>query len=261
LGSTDSQGLAGEIYPAVRSALIAGSSSAAERTLYEALPVEQRPTDLGNATLIGGPSAVLRALDLIPRVANPEQEPEAFGNAPSIGFNSSFDFDFNPDDGIDVDKTDFIGVALHEIGHALGFSSNNGFEAILEAQPDATPVLTIWDLFRFRPSAGFEFTTAPRVLTSGGEQVFFADGPELPLSTGGFAGDRGDGRQSSHWKDDDLSGFYLGIMDPTLPRGTLACITDSDLIALDAMGYTIQNDPTPVGLCADDHTVSIRSVR
>jgi hypothetical protein len=98
-------------------------------------------------------------------------------------------------------------------------------------------------------------------LTSGGEQVFFADGPELSLSTGGSDRDRGDGRQSSHWKDDDLSGFYLGIMDPTLPRGTLACITDSDLMALEAMDYTIQNDQTPVGLCIDDNTVSISSVR
>ena len=40
-----------------------------------------------------------------------------------IQFNSDFNFDFDPTDGIDANKVDFTLVALHEIGHALGFVS------------------------------------------------------------------------------------------------------------------------------------------
>ena len=38
-------------------------------------------------------------------------------------FSSAFSFDFNPDDGVTAGQMDFIGVAIHEIGHALGFIS------------------------------------------------------------------------------------------------------------------------------------------
>ena len=38
-------------------------------------------------------------------------------------FSSNFAFDFDPTDGISDDTFDFIGVAIHEIGHALGFVS------------------------------------------------------------------------------------------------------------------------------------------
>jgi hypothetical protein len=38
----------------------------------------------------------------------------------------------------------------------------------------------------------------------------------MPLSTGRPDGSGGDGRQASHWKDDSISGQYLGTMDPTI---------------------------------------------
>ena len=41
-----------------------------------------------------------------------------------IGFNSAHSFDFNPDDGITAGSLDFDAVVVHEIGHALGFTSN-----------------------------------------------------------------------------------------------------------------------------------------
>jgi hypothetical protein len=238
LGSTLGQMIGGDVYPQVRDQLMAGASSEDERILYQSLPVEAVPTDLGDTVRMFAPSGTFRALGLIAPVADPDPEQAPFGDPPSIGFNSAFNWDFNPDDGIDVDKVDFVGVTIHEMGHALGLSS------LVERQssaPNAPAVLTIWDLFRFRPGEGFDFSTAQRLLSSGNDQVFFADGPELSLSTGRS----GDGNQASHWKADELSGFYIGVMDPTLASGEQAGLTDSDLMALDAMGYTLQNAATP----------------
>lgn len=45
----------------------------------------------------------------------------------SVTFNSDFLFDFDRSDGIDADAFDFVGVAAHEIGHALGFVSGVDF--------------------------------------------------------------------------------------------------------------------------------------
>lgn len=41
----------------------------------------------------------------------------------SITFSSNFTWDFDPSDGITPGAFDFVGVAAHEIGHALGFIS------------------------------------------------------------------------------------------------------------------------------------------
>jgi hypothetical protein len=115
---------------------------------------------------------VFRAIGLLNANADPASEAAQLGNSPAIGFNSAINFDFDPSDGIDADKIDFDGVALHEMGHVLGFTSNLG---VKELSPLSQVTVTTFDLFRFRPgitSNGFSYTQ--RVLSSGGEQVFFA---------------------------------------------------------------------------------------
>src|SRR5262249_24298205 len=105
------------------------------------------------------------------------------------------------------------------------------------------------DLFRFRPGATTAtFSTTQRVLSSGGEHVFFGGGPEIRLSTGRNNHTGGDGNQAGHWKDDDLNGGkYIGIMDPILPEGKREEITENDLKALHLMGYQLKSNsgPTP----------------
>jgi hypothetical protein len=65
------------------------------------------------------------------------------------------------------------------------------------------------------------------------------------LSTGGPDGEAGDGNQSSHWKDDDLTGFYIGIMDPTIDLGLRMDTTENDFKALEKFGWNLESSVAP----------------
>ncbi|HKQ78610.1 MAG TPA: NF038122 family metalloprotease [Blastocatellia bacterium] len=237
IGSTRSQLLGDdELYPALRSRLISRSSGAQETTLYNSLPGGMVPTDIGSTANIVAPSAIFRALNFINPTANPETE--NFGPAPSIGFNSAFSFDFDPSDGVGSNQIDFDSTAVHEIGHLLGFVSFVGSKE-LDSMTELS--VSLWDLFRFRPGANLSnFSTAQRILSSGGDQVFFDSGAETPLSTGRPNGEGGDGNQASHWKADELTGRYIGIMDPSTGRGARELLTENDLRVIDAVGYQLR---------------------
>ena len=146
--------------------------------------------------------------------------------------------------GLIANKLDFQSIALHEIGHVLGFISFVGQQ---EMDSSIDPELSIWDLFRLRPAdAKKDFAAAERVLSSGGEQSFYDGSGLLALSTGRPDGTGGDGSQASHWKDDRLTGQYIGVMDPTLELGEHQFITDNDVDVLDTIGYSTRSviDPT-----------------
>jgi hypothetical protein len=242
---TDAQVLGGNaLYPAVRDYLISGPYTPEEKSFYASLPPEAVPTDKEETAGLVASSATLRALDLISPIAHPEDELADFGPPPAIGFNSRVKFDFDAGNGVDPDKLDFEAIALHEIGHVLGVISFVGQQEMnpaIEVQP------SIWDLFRVRPDS-VSFTSTQRILSSGGEQIFYDGGAKAALSTGRPDGTGGDGKQASHWKDDNLSGRYLGVMDPTIGLGEHHFITDADLAILDAIGYRAKSvqDPTTV---------------
>jgi hypothetical protein len=240
LGSTTSQSVyrpSTGNYATVRSALVAHGTEAERATVYGALPADQLQTDLGPCTSVLATSSNLRALGILPPVANPSSE-FSLGPAPAIGFNSEFDFDFNPEDGIDGSSFDFDAVAVHEIGHALGFISNVGAK---ELSPGAPVAVSMWDIFRFRPGTTLgTIGTASRILSSGGEQRYFVGTQDLGLSTGRADHSGGDGEQASHWKSDDVTGRYIGIMDPTVARGDREEITENDRMAIQFMGYAMR---------------------
>jgi hypothetical protein len=50
---------------------------------------------------------------------------------------------------------------------------------------------------------------------------------------------QGDGRQASHWKDNDLTSVLLGVMDPTLSFGQQISISNADLRAFDLIGWDL----------------------
>jgi len=223
--------------------LIAGAGNAAELALYNSLPQGAVPTDSGDTARVSVPSAALRALGLIAPVADPVGEQARFGAPPSIVFNSNprVPYDFNPRDGITPGQGDFEALAAHEVGHVLGFTS---FVGLRELNPERDLFLSIWDIFRFRPGSATSavvspasFTSSQRILSSGGDQVFFAGEQELPLSTARPDGSGGDGFQAAHWKDNRFTGQIIGIMDPIFTAGDRGVITENDIAVLNAIGY------------------------
>ncbi|HEY6660986.1 MAG TPA: NF038122 family metalloprotease, partial [Pyrinomonadaceae bacterium] len=133
LGSTSSPSLSNVNYTVLRNNLIANANTTAKVSIYNALPNNSLPTDLGNATTVSVSSSIARAIGMLDPTAQPGD------NAPRIGFNSAFSYDFDRSNGISSGQTDFEAVAIHEIGHALGFSSRSG-------SGSQTPA--VWDLYR-----------------------------------------------------------------------------------------------------------------
>ena len=182
----------------------------------------------------------------------------------NVTFSTNFSFDFDPTDGITAGKMDFIGVAIHEIGHALGFVSGVDFldaygypngpgAGTLGYDLNDTSIFSALDMFRYSndpnnlaPGAG-----PTRDLTVGTASYFSIDGgltqvgADSRFSTGAY---NGDGRQASHFKDTasaqgGCSGFkQLGILDPTFCYGEMGVVKGLDLAAYDAMGWNLNFD-------------------
>ncbi|MGQ0761238.1 MAG: NF038122 family metalloprotease [Acidobacteriota bacterium] len=253
VGSTSS-GTVSVDYPAARANLIGSSSSATESAIYNSLSSSSVPVNTGNGSVIEVARSLGQALGFVPLDPNTA--------VATISFNKNMPFDFNPDNGISFDRLDFVGTAAHEIGHALGFISNAG--------DGSTAPLTSWDLFRFRSgTTPATFTTAQRIMSIGGSQVYYTtlgfrveglNTNELSLSNGGPGGEGGDGNQSSHWKADEITCRYIGIMDPTIDLGERSVTTDNDFSALETFGWNLVSSlPPPAPLPAaynDDFAAS-----
>lgn len=159
----------------------------------------------------------------------------------SIRFNTgAFTFDFDPTDGISAGEIDFVGVATHEIGHALGFIS--GVDVLdINSPPVRGPFsdhqftyVSGLDLFRY--SALSDLSNVIDWTADNRAKYFSLDGGTTvgPLFSTGV--NFGDGRQASHWKDN----LGLGMMDPTAGRGELMAISANDIRALDAIGWNLR---------------------
>lgn len=159
----------------------------------------------------------------------------------SITFSDAFAFDFNPTDGVEANSFDFIGVAIHEIGHALGFVSGvDSYDA--RTAPGSTVlsslegfvVVSQLDLFRYSSAGNLDWSTqnTPYFSIDGVNQLF----GDSRFSQGVA---NGDGRQASHWKDSAAGVPQLGILDPTSGRGQLQEVTALDLAAYDAIGWNV----------------------
>ena len=188
--------------------------------------------DSVNNTVIAANTANAKVLGLQFDYANSYTGSDADAD---ITFSSAFNFDFNPSDGLSRGSQDFISVAVHEMGHALGFvsgtdtydffASPNGPCAKISCAPGLPPgdaidfdtfgsILSVWDLYRYSTNgpatSGFDPATGKRFLQLDPNRGagFSIDGVNFfnPGGPGGFANlatgrYNGDGSQASHWKD------------------------------------------------------------
>jgi hypothetical protein len=257
-------------YAAVSAALALDATSATDATVVANLPAgtnvpllinytSNNPNGAGSATpyldstgantsTIHITSANARALGLD---AGPATLTGCSGTCDgAITFSTDYSYDYDPSDGITPGTFDFIGLAEHEIGHALGFIS--GVDVLDRNSPNGNTYypdnqmtyLSPLDLFRC--SAASQAVGA-RDFTAGTAAKFFSiDGCKTADLGGSFSTGvvHGDGNQASHWKD----GASLGLMDPTANPGEQLAITPLDLQAFDAIGWNVTQVPEPASL-------------
>jgi hypothetical protein len=153
----------------------------------------------------------------------------------SISFSSLFNWDFNRSDGISSGAFDFVGIAAHEIGHALGFMSgvdildtNSSSQYYNDNQFSYVSPL---DLFRY--SADSKNVGAIDWTADNRAKYFSIDGGVTKIADFSTGEIFGDSRQAGHWKDN----LGLGILDPTIAPGELLAISENDKKAFDAIGW------------------------
>jgi hypothetical protein len=156
-----------------------------------------------------------------------------------IQFNSNFNFDYDPTDGITAGFYDFVGVAMHEIGHAMGFIS--GVDILdINSPPINGPFndsqftfVSPLDLFRYSA-----LSAAQGVIdwTADGRAKYFSiDGGATVGPQFSTGRNFGDGNQASHWKDN----LGIGILDPTAASGERLSISAWDTLAFDVIGWDL----------------------
>ncbi|MEO1525744.1 MAG: NF038122 family metalloprotease [Planctomycetota bacterium] len=167
--------------------------------------------------------------------------------------------DYFRDDGILPEQFDGLSVAIHEIGHILGFVSSADF---FGATITPTPI----DLFRFPEVIDFfdpevnpdteaenrfeQFETFTRELRTtvsamtdfgrsywtepGGNQDYLVEVPMAQITAG---------QQTSHWREDGP--FEIGILGPAFAPGVIEQITAVDLRGMDVIGWDIVSPDIP----------------
>jgi hypothetical protein len=248
-------------YSDVRAALVSHAQSAADQTAVLHLAPAPDFGMLINHTLEDGGSSTPYVDDnhsfnnSIVDLATADAKALGLGIPAStldgtITLSSGFTWDFDPSNGITPGAYDFIGVATHELGHALGFYSNvdtldycsvpaNGCHTDTEPGPPFTEndfAVSALDLFRYssnsRAQGVIDFTADNRA------KYFSIDGGATSIATFSNGKFFGDGWQASHWK----RGYNIGIMDPAVSSGYLMSISPNDIEALDVIGW---NTPEP----------------
>lgn len=176
-----------------------------------------------------------------------------------IYLGNSVNWDYEPGDGIDADKYDFVGSAAHEIGHLLGGLSGVDmldfrFQTNTSVTDEEYDYITPMDLFRQSDrttgKSQIDWTLSYKdkyfSLNGGAEQI-------APFSNGLTAFGKGGGFQASHWRED-----VDGVMKPSLDSGKLNLISPLDHQLFDAIGWDIEGtsslngQPSSINYSMDD---------
>lgn len=168
----------------------------------------------------------------------------------TITLNNAIAWDNNPLDGVDGGKYDLVGVAMREIGRALGFVS--GVDVLDNNSP---PVNGPFDDYQFTYVTPLDLLRYSADSVAYGDGVFdwTADNRAKYLSLDGGATALaevstgvhfGDGNSAGNWK----AGQNTGVMNPTPTQGQKLDISMADLRAIDAIGYNVVPEPSAVML-------------
>jgi hypothetical protein len=167
----------------------------------------------------------------------------------SIVFANAYagDFVYTRSGGVPADKIDFITVAEHEIGHALGFTSGvDGIDYCMAPTPGAACDIgngadrfedgawyTPLDMFRY---------SAPGVadVRVGGSPYFSVDGGLTNIAAFSTGTEHGNGWQASHFGPGQVN-----LMRPFVGDGESYDASGRDLAAFDAIGWDVSPVPEP----------------
>jgi len=192
-----------------------------------------------NNSLLKLTTANAKALGLgaVTSAANPDA---------TIRFANSYadSFVYSRAQALPYDKIDFVTLAEHEIGHALGFVS--GVDSIdgciaQAAQCGAGGGLEgrAWyyalDLFRYSAAGTLDVSVNHDV-----RPYLSVDSGATAVQAFATGRNHGDGTQASHFSDG--SGTLMG---PYVPYGQAYDATSRDLLALDAIGWNVSAVPEP----------------
>lgn len=205
LGAGGPVGGTGLTYSQLRQDLAANATSAADATAVAHLPSSD-PTAGGNYYLS---AALEKAWGLLPADGT-----ETDG---TVGFSSTASFDYNPNQRAVAGETDFVGVAEHELAHAVGRFAG------LQYEPNWYSPL---DLFRYSAPGSLQLV--------GGQPAYFSiDGGVTDLNNYDTISDYGDWSQFAG--PDSFDSFsYSGVENP---------ITPSDVTEMDVLGFRMSGAP------------------
>ncbi|MCA9274139.1 MAG: immunoglobulin domain-containing protein [Phycisphaerales bacterium] len=168
------------------------------------------------------------------------------GTDASMQYNTNFNWDFDPTNGVSTSSYSFVDVIIHEVGHAMGFTSGSDFR---------TNDMEALDLYRFQrldgsgdynPDTTAEFQTTPRTV-----DLINTDNENSDIISAEYRMSDGSPYQTSHFREQGNCSptTNIGIMDPAFSNGctffSRGYYSDGDIDMFDAIGYDVVNGNPP----------------